>query len=62
MQLRPLDTLPVGTKVTVDGHGEAEVMQCEYTTDQHNNPIYVHHLKYKDGSVKPCNYSFIHYE
>lgn len=58
MKLKPQDSLPIGTKVkTFRGEGIVEMVELE--KDQHNNPIYVHHIKYADGRIRATNYSFI---
>lgn len=69
IKLRPMDTLPNGTKITIINKGKGEVVSSRQTRDQHGKPIMVHTVKRTHNmegravEEKPfgCNYSFILY-
>ena len=59
-QLKPMDSLPIGRQVAVKGCF-ATVVKVELSKDQHGSPIYVHTVRYPDGTERETNYSFIFY-
>lgn len=60
MRITPTTELPIGSIVRIDGRGIGRIVQSRQTTDQHNNPIVVHTVKYNSsGATKETNYSFI---
>jgi hypothetical protein len=58
-RVRPNNSLPINTRVYVDGRGAGIVARVESARDQFGGAINVHHIQFPDGKITGTNYSFI---
>ena len=61
IKCRPNDQLPIGLPVHTQ-RGVARVHGHINALDQFKQPIVVHKLRYSNGAIRDCNYSFIYYD